>query len=593
MAGNHAPIRGKPVEKVGVIVVHGIGDQGRFQHLETETRSVLDAILTKYGRHRRKVTPTLTTAAGDAHLGDQSSWVSGAKAPLHALAELPDKIVDIAFHECWWADLNETFTLAKQIRFWLWGLSLAGIATHHTQYLPGASATRLPSNYGKLTCFNRLRMGYVSVLFGFSAFSIALLNMLLTRLNFAPVLTSSVLVNYLSSVKLYSQDKRWGGGPMDGPDEPPRAAIRRRMIRVMMDVANAGYDRWYILAHSQGTIVAWNGLMETAQALPNYLDEECWNALATSPLRTAAASFNVKAMMPNRPVWLGDREIVDRDAFFKSFRGILTYGSPLERFCALWSAMVPLNSQEDPFQDGAEWINVYDPTDPVGTWLEDFDPLLAPPARPGHTKLKAHNFPCRASPILLLSHICYLTASRWSSLRLLCNDRDHVLVNFVADWLVQGGSLAARIAAAPRGRSSFWMPLAADGAEPFWQTRRRVFWRWVQWAIVGAALTALTLLSLRYIIWPLIQLWPALAELVQGILGGVMWLDMHVIWPLIGWLPYLKRLADASEPYSREVVLLWEVTVVIVCAAGLVNYVWSTRARRNLGTEMQARGKAN
>ena len=63
---------------------------------------------------------------------------------------------------------------------------------------------------------------------------------------------------------------------MDGPDEPPRAAIRRRMIRVMIDVAKADYDRWYILAHSLGTVVAWNGLMEIQQALPNYLDRKCW-----------------------------------------------------------------------------------------------------------------------------------------------------------------------------------------------------------------------------------------------------------------------------------------------------------------------------
>lgn len=49
---------------------------------------------------------------------------------------------------------------------------------------------------------------------------------------------------------------------MDGPDEPPRAAIRRRMVPTMVDVAAAGYDRWYILAHSLGSVVAWNGLME-------------------------------------------------------------------------------------------------------------------------------------------------------------------------------------------------------------------------------------------------------------------------------------------------------------------------------------------
>jgi hypothetical protein len=264
----------------------------------------------------------------------------------------------------------------------------------------------------------------------------------------------------------------------------------------MVDVATAGYHRWYILAHSLGTVVAWNGLMETAEALPNYLDQEKWNDPQIKPLQAASAKpFNVNAMMPSRPVWLDRREIINRDALFAAFGGILTYGSPLERFCALWSNMVPINKHEDPFPSGAEWINVYDPTDPVGTWISDFDPTGNP--RPGHTMLKPHNFPCRSSPMLLFSHICYFNASRLGSLRLV-SDSNHLLVNQVAHWLVEGGSLATRIDAAPKGFGTFWMPLAAKGAKPDWPVRARAFWRVAQWLIVGILLTGLTLLSLEY-----------------------------------------------------------------------------------------------
>jgi len=99
MAETYETIHGKPVEKVGVIFVHGIGDQKRFEHLEAETRKVVNAILANYGEHRSNVTTTLTTGEGDSFLGAQSSWMSGAAAPLHTLVELPNKIVDIAFHE--------------------------------------------------------------------------------------------------------------------------------------------------------------------------------------------------------------------------------------------------------------------------------------------------------------------------------------------------------------------------------------------------------------------------------------------------------------------------------------------------------------
>ncbi len=502
-AGPQSTILNKPVERVGVILVHGIGEQRRFEHLEGETRKVVDAIIERYDAHhlRRQVTPTLTTSASDQFLGAQRNWSS--PVPFHLLVERGGGFVDIAFHEVWWADINETLTLGKQIRFWLWGLSLAGIATHNMPFLPGAAHTRPPANAGKVTWWNRIRMGYVSLLFGFSACSIAVVNLFLKRLSFRPILSTDVIVNYLSAVKLYSQDKRAGGGPMDGPDEPPRAAIRRRMVRAMVEMAMQNYDRWYILAHSQGTIVAWNGLMEIEQALPNYLDRDCWNALAGHPLRgTSPTPIDIDSMLPNRPVWVDNRGIINRDVLFERFRGVLTYGSPLERFCALWSVMVPINKKEDSFPQDSEWVNVYDPTDPVGTWINDFNPLPTPTARPGFTKLTPRNFPCRSSPILLLSHICYLTSSRLRALRVVVSDPTNLLVNQVADWLVHGQSLADRIDAAPKGMRSFWMPLAAPAVEPRWQTRPRVIWRFIQWAIAGAALTALTLLSLHYIIYP-------------------------------------------------------------------------------------------
>jgi hypothetical protein len=542
-------ILGKPIEKVGVIMVHGVGEQRRFEHLESETRKIVDAIIANYGQRRRDVTVTLSVGTGDAYQASQSSWVSGAEAPLHALVHLKHKIVDIAFHEVWWADINETLTLGKQVRFWLWGLSLPGIATRNQQVLPGAlERTRRPDHADELTWWHRIRMGYVSILFGLSAFSIALVNMVLKRLQFSPVFSTGVIVNYLSGVKLYSQDQRAGGSPMDGPDEPPRAAIRRRMVRTMLDVATTKYDRWYILAHSLGTVVAWNGLMEIERTLPNYLDRTRWDEDCIKPLeRTSPTAFNVNAMMPNRPIWLGRREIIDRDALFAKFGGILTYGSPLERFCALWSNMVPINRTEDPFPAGAEWINVYDPTDPVGSWISDFDPKQNP--RTGHATLKPNNFPCRSSPILLFSHICYFNASRLRSLRLV-NDSEHLLVNQVAHWLVEGGSLAARLEAAPKGFGTFWMPLAAKGTKAAWPVHARAVWRIVQWLVVGIALTLLTLFSLEYLIGPLLK-----------------W--FHVPLPA------------SALPWPTFGALLWGLTAIVVIVASAVHYAISSSERKD------------
>ena len=90
--------------------------------------------------------------------------------------------------------------------------------------------------------------------------------------------------------------------PLDGFDEPPRYAIRRRMVRTMIDVASANHASWFILAHSMGSVIAFNGLMEPEETLPNYLDETRW--------KTASARFAqtpgpvVPDPLPHLPSWI-------------------------------------------------------------------------------------------------------------------------------------------------------------------------------------------------------------------------------------------------------------------------------------------------
>jgi hypothetical protein len=41
----------------------------------------------------------------------------------------------------------------------------------------------------------------------------------------------------------------------------------------------------------------------------------------------------------------------------ENFKGVLTYGSPLEKFAAIWPAHVPVNKTEPHFPAASEWIN--------------------------------------------------------------------------------------------------------------------------------------------------------------------------------------------------------------------------------------------
>jgi len=487
--------------KVGVIFVHGIGEQKRFQHLESEVRKIVDAVIDIFGKpHRRSVTVRLDSGDNDAFHGEQMSWASGSQAPLHIHVETPTASVDVALHEVWWADINEELTLWKQVRFWLWGTALPGIATNNQPYLPGATAhTRLPAQAGELTAWMRFRLLFVSILFVIAGVSIGTLNFILKRLRFDPVLTTATLVNFLSAIKIYLQPERSGGSPMDGPDEPPRFAIRRRMIRTIVDVATAGYDRWYIFAHSLGTVVAWNGLMEVDHTLPNYLDEKRWGKILAQSMNGQRAG-DVDVMVPSRPNWLTDRDTVDRARLFEKFRGFLSYGSPLDRFSVLWAGAVPINLDEQVFAAGTEWINVYDPTDPVANWLVNYNPADSAPL-PGRTVLTPVNFPCRASPFLLLSHIRYFRRRRWIA-KYFVGEDEFALVRLAARWLVQGGSLHEQLQGAPRGCSTFWMPRRVPPArlrsgETILGCLRR--WsRFAQWVAVAVLLTYATDRALFY-----------------------------------------------------------------------------------------------
>lgn len=177
------------------------------------------------------------------------------------------------------------------------------------------------------------------------------------------------------------------------------------MIRALADVATGRCDRWYVLAHSQGTVVAFNGLMETAYSWPGYLDEARWGTLKmrgmAGPMAQGVAP-PLPPFLPRRPSWADEREIAYRSRIFRRFRGFLTYGSPLEKFAGLWPALVPI-SREPAFPHEARWINILDPLDPVSGKLDAFrgqPPKCCPPAV---------DYGYAAFWFLLIAHLRYLT----------------------------------------------------------------------------------------------------------------------------------------------------------------------------------------
>jgi hypothetical protein len=473
----HLPVK---VEQIGLVMVHGIGEQGRFEHLDGHIRGIINGLR----RTGAQVSVEIMSSPAAAFQSTHDTWVSGPKPALRLLVREPGRAVDIHVHEVWWGDVNERYSVAKQIRFWWWGLSLWARPWQGTTQLP-TSDTKLPTSDMMFpprtrvaqgwwkSAWVRFRLYLVGCLFLITSLTIGLALTLAKRLfNFEPWNIARIFTNYLSSIKLYSQDHRGGADFLDTIGNPPRVSVRRRMIRTLADVASQKYSRWYVVAHSQGAVVAFNGLMEPGFGWPGYLDEDRWQTLRDCGMAGEArndADLPAGAgAVPPRPVWAGPRDIVYRSKIFARFRGLLTYGNPLEKFAAIWPGLVPV-CRHKAFVTGTPWFNVFDPLDPVSgvmqSWPTD-DPECSPPFQ---------NIGFATHWMLLLGHIKYLECP--------ANGRPQAgpetVAEGVAKWLTTGEPDALAHSA---GKRFFLPPSRLLGAPTVAvRYRARTVASWLEW----------------------------------------------------------------------------------------------------------------
>jgi hypothetical protein len=494
-------------EHVGVILVHGIGDQRRFQHLDGELRDLIRALQRQETLGNiDSVTVDVTSSSAAAFHAEQDTWNAGPDPTVTVVVD--HSRIDaqgghrtlrtcLAVHEVWWADVNEPYSIAKQFRFWLWGLAVWAHPTRPASGLGSASHVAPPVVPDHWDGWDRLRLWMIGVFFVLLGYSIGTLSFLFTRVfGSQPPDILRTMANYISAVKLYNQERRFGPGLwwareefLDSVGEPPRVSVRRRMIRAIADVACNRYHRWYVLAHSQGSVVAFNGLMETAYAWPGYLDEKRWQRLRNCGMAGGGRQGMVipqPPILPRRPNWALANEIAYRSRIFHRFRGLLTYGSPLEKFAGLWPALVPINRAKT-FEPNIPWFNVYDPIDPVSGRLRAFQrqsPLCCPPA---------WDLGYSASWWLLLAHLKYLKQRKPSG----------DLAMLTTRWMLHDdpGVFVTR----PMGRAlGTWF--VTGGA----QQHRRCAVAWATWFVAAVALTLLGAIVLPV-------MWDAAVAAVQAI----------------------------------------------------------------------------
>ncbi len=429
------------MKQIGILVVHGIGEQKWFQTLESITTNFYQALKDRYGSNACR---QVLTADGALYLGDEAIW---REAPVRLRWRKGSDEHEAVFREVYWADLDEPENGLRFLRFVFWALTVAATRKYDQSTVlrpPGVYGMRPPTALGWLEeIWVRVRLFLVSVFLLMSLLTVGVFHWLLRRLLQISILgrVMRILYDYLGDVKLY-QDEYSRTDRIETVGEKSRVVIRRRMITALVKMALDGeIDEYYIIAHSLGTVVAFNGLMETEAALPNYLTQEIWEKAKSGGLTKTLDQPVEPRQMPERPLWLTSVDGINRSGLFDKLRGFLTLGSPLDKFAAVWPRIVPINCQ--PVPNNVPWHNVADAQDIVGAELDLFgddrrdcpggNPTLSfPPPPPIVGGLTLHNHTWADQLSLFSAHTSYWKAEGGRSGR---------TINRLIDW-VEGGTFA-------------------------------------------------------------------------------------------------------------------------------------------------------
>ena len=399
-------------ERIGLLMVHGMGEQKPFEHLKATVTQFAE-LLRQLGEGGRVSvvdrTGGWTLAAGDPEVA--------GPAPMTISYISPGRQVDFECHEVFWADLGAPSGLWDQFTFWIWGLGEWNAPIYLDMDASRMNAERKqhrsvpPKSVAgdfRYELRARFRLQWAGLVAFFTLFSWSLAKRVFSAaLGSAP--SPSLIEQYVGDVRLYTERAVPGGAHPGDPGMPLRVAIRRRMIAQMVAMsarcARGDYQGWHLVAHSLGTVVAYNGLTEIGHTLPNYLPQSLWQQVRShfsdlgashkTPLRK-----NVGDMMPARPAWLGKGDVINRQKLFAHLRSVLTYGSPLSKFAGLWPRIVatsPETAESNPFGKNhpggkVPWINLVAPTDPVAGLLEPFGPKS--PLADMLPVLETHVTPC-------------------------------------------------------------------------------------------------------------------------------------------------------------------------------------------------------
>ncbi len=386
-------------KRIGLLLIHGIGDQGPKQHLQ----HVLDSITRQAGdlfgdeNVGVQMLPGGITATGSETVNKVPQRGEPPDATIVIRTSDLELLIDL--HEVWWRDLGKRESAISVLGFWAWAISLAGtkgrVNGRDTEsYVHSTTVQSVRGWLGWYRTHLLLRITLVFILlFPFHiVFLIASIIPFVGRLHlFRTVFT------YLSSLQLYVEDPRAVTGTTEDFRQPRRHSIHRRTIERLVSVATSDYDEWYVLGHSLGSVIAHRVLNMSPRALARLVSYERWHSLGA--YRCSVSDDAVPHVdEPVIPPWLKSTDAISPALIFSRLRGLVTYGSPIMTFSHVWSNLVPY-ARDGRFGKDFVWVNLYDPIDAVASPIEAV-PSDASIPRP-------RNLVASSSRLLFSAHTAY------------------------------------------------------------------------------------------------------------------------------------------------------------------------------------------
>lgn len=253
-----SPPQRKIREKIGLVVVHGIGDQNKNEHLQNVAKHLVKAASIVFGKQNVNV----ELFPGVENTADLTILIRPG-------GDEDDSLVAIDVHEMWWKDLGERATPWTVIKFWLWAATFAGTAGRfHPDTEVSVSPGHIWSKIRGLRALQRIafffwdrvllfiKITYFFILLFPLRIAVQLINILP---GIRPINLFRTIFSYMSSVQLYQQRRGRTGGTLVDFDQSLRISIQRRFANLLVTVSERNYDRWYVMGHSLGSVISLKG----------------------------------------------------------------------------------------------------------------------------------------------------------------------------------------------------------------------------------------------------------------------------------------------------------------------------------------------